>query len=127
MRAKLKRLGRAYTSYSLCGGVFSVVGPLVFWLLYPLGPFAAVLLTEAIMHLARYRAFKILFRKSDGYKVLPGRYVASITPVVLANVAASSLLYRHVGREVLIVICTLTSMTVGFLWTIHIMSHEASE
>ena len=64
--------------------VFTILGPALFWLAYPLGPFVAV--AELVVHALRFGIFrKLVFPAQLGYRVSLPRYVLSALPVWLAG------------------------------------------
>ena len=50
--------------------VFTILGPALFWLAYPLGPFVAVAVAELVVHALRFGIFrKLVFPAQLGYRV----------------------------------------------------------
>ena len=75
---------RAFLRFGLSGVVFTILGPGLFWLAYPLGPFVAVAVAELLVHALRFAIFrKLVFPAHKGYRVSLPRYVLSALPVSL--------------------------------------------
>jgi hypothetical protein len=105
----------------MTGVVFSILGPALFWLAYPLGPFVAVILAELAVHMVRFQAFRyIVFPANQGYRVNPRRYLAAALPISVAGFVSVALLRHHLGRTSLTLATTAISMAVGFAWSRYI-------
>jgi len=120
MNADVKREGRwlAFMRFGLCGLVFTVLGPTIFWIAYPLGVFIAIAIAELCVHSLRFLAFRIIvFPVEKGYRVNLTRYVLSALPVTLACVAIVTLLTNRLGRTELTLAGALFSLLIGFIWS----------
>ncbi|MBW4530099.1 MAG: hypothetical protein KME02_05335 [Aphanothece saxicola GSE-SYN-MK-01-06B] len=106
------------TRYGLSGVVFTILGPAIFWLAFPMGAFIALGLAEASCHIIRYFSFRILvFPKSRGYRVTIRGYIISILPTLLAGIAIVAIFKEVIGRTALTALGALTSLTVGYAWS----------
>jgi putative flippase GtrA len=112
---------RAFLRFGLSGVVFTILGPALFWLSYPLGPFVAVGVAELTVHVIRFATFRaVVFPAHKGYRVSLPRYVLSALPVSLAGVVVVALLRDRLGRTQLTLTATLIALAVGFLWSRYI-------
>ena len=72
--------------FGLSGLVFTILGPGIFWVTYPLGPFVAVAVAELSVHALRFATFRTLvFPENRGYRVSLPRYVLWAVPVSLGG------------------------------------------
>lgn len=109
---------RAFMRFGLTGVVFTILGPTLFWLAYPMGPFLAVALTELTVHTVRFITFrKVVFPASKGYTVSLRRYVISAMPVSLAGILSVALFRNVLDRTSLTLVTTFIAVVVGFLWS----------
>jgi putative flippase GtrA len=109
---------QAFLRFGLTGIVFTILGPGLFWLAYPMGPFRAVALAEITVHTARFVTFRIVvFPARKGYRVNLRRYVLSALPVSLTGLASVALLRNYLDRTTITLIGTLIAVIVGFLWS----------
>jgi len=114
----------ALLRFGLSGIVFTILGPMIFWLTYPLGPIAAVAVTELTVHAMRFGAFRMLvFPARKGYRVNLARYVLSALPMTCTGFASVALLHNHLSRTELTVAGTLITVLVSFVWTRFIYKH----
>lgn len=108
----------AFMRFSLAGLGFTILGPSLFWLAYPLGPFLAIAVTELSVHILRFFVFKkIVFPVHRGYTVTVQRYVVSALPVSLAGIATVAVLRDRLDRLSLTFAIALMAVVVGFLWS----------
>ncbi len=115
------------TRYGLSGIVFTILGPTIFWLAFPLGAFVALGIAEATCHILRYFSFRLLvFPKSKGYRVTIPRYIVSIVPTFLAGVATVAVFKQVIGRTELTVLGAVTSVTVGYAWSTFVYKQSFS-
>ena len=93
-------LDKSRVAHYLASGVFfTLVGPSVFWLLYPFGPLAAALLTEISCHTIRYLSFKyLIYPAKQGFNVTVLRYIGSVIPVSLLGLVIVSILASRLNR-----------------------------
>lgn len=123
----MERKRKAFMRFGLSDIVFTILGPGLFWVAYPLGPFVAVGIAELITHSIRFTTFKyIVFPAERGYRVSLKRYVLSALPVSLAGVVTVALLRGRLGRTELTLVGTLIGVVVGFLWSRYVYSRPAS-
>ena len=109
---------QAFLRFGLTGIVFTILGPGLFWLAYPLGPLRAVALAEITVHTVRFLTFRIVVFPADkGYRVNLRRYALSALPVSLTGLASVALLQNHLDRTTLTLMGTLIAVIVGFLWS----------
>lgn len=115
--------------FGLSGMVFTCLGPLMFWLAYPLGPFMAVTVAELLVHTIRFAAFRaVVFPAHKGFKVSLPRYVISVLPVSLAGILSVALFRNRLDRTALTLTGSLVSLMVGFAWSRYVYTHQpASE
>ncbi len=104
------------TRYGLNGLVFALLGPAVFWLLYPLGPLSAWALAESGCHLLRYVSFRwLVFPEHRGYKVSARRYLLAWAPTALIGFLTVVLLRERLDRTQLTLAGAVITFAVGFL------------
>jgi putative flippase GtrA len=109
---------QAFLRFGLTGVVFTILGPFLFWLSYPLGPFMAVAVAELTVHSIRFLVFRsIVFPKTKGYKVNLPRYIISALPVTIACFVTVALLRHRLDRTALTLFTALIALVVGFLWS----------
>lgn len=107
-----------FTRFFLCGLLFTILGPCLFWLAYPLGPFRAAALAELAVHSIRFFTFRsLVFPARLGYRVSLPRYVISALPVTLAGFASVALFRNRLDRTSLTLLTSFNAMVVGFLWS----------
>ena len=106
---------RTVTRYGVNGLVFALLGPSLFWLLYPLGPLRAWLLAEVGCHLLRYASFRwLVFPRHQGFIVSADRYVLAWMPTALVGFLTVALLRGRLARTELTLVGALISFMVGF-------------
>ena len=111
--------------FCLTGLVFTFLGPTLFWLAYPLGPFSAIILAEGTIHAIRFNIFRhIVFPESQGYRVNFQRYLASSLPISLAGFISVALLRHHLGRTTLTLATTTISIAIGFAWSRYVYTKK---
>jgi putative flippase GtrA len=119
---------QAFVRFGMTGVVFTILGPFLFWLSYPLGPFLAVAVAEVTVHFLRFLTFRALvFPKNKGYKVNLPRYIISALPVTIACFASVALLRDRLDRTALTVFTALIALAVGFLWSRSVYAWRARE
>ena len=110
--------GNAFVRFGLSGVVFTIIGPSLFWLAYPLGPFVAVAVAELLVHMIRFATFRsLVFPARKGYRVSLLRYVVSALPASLAGVLTVALFQGRLDRTTLTLIVALIAVVFGFLWS----------
>jgi hypothetical protein len=106
-----------FTRYGLSGVVFTLLGPGILWLAYPVGPLLALGIAEVSCHVLRYLSFRHFdFPIVHGFHVSLPRYIAAI-PTTLANVLLVVIFRNLVGRTSLTILIALFSVSVGSLWS----------
>ena len=119
---------RSSHRYLISGVVFTIFGPTLFWLLYPLGAMLGLALSITVAHTARYFVFRVfVFTRNQGYRVSPIRYLMSICPAVLAEFLMTSLTYRFFSRTVVVALATGVSISIGYLSSKYIFSRPDSQ
>ena len=114
---------RALLRFGLSGVVFTILGPALFWLVYPLGPFVAVAVAEFLTHTVRFITFRqLVFPAHKGYRVNVQRYVISALPVSLAGVLTVAVFSNRLDRTTLTLTVALIAMVVGFIWSRYVYS-----
>ena len=109
--------------YLISGVVFTILGPTLFWLLYPFGAMLGLAVSITVAHTARYFVFRVfVFTPNQGYRVSPIRYLMSICPAVLAEFLVTSLTYRFFSRTVVVALATGVSICIGYLSSKYIFS-----
>ncbi len=107
-----------FVHFFLSGVVFTVLGPCLFWLAYPLGPFLALAIAEVSCHILRYLSFRhLVFPRGHGFHVSVPRYIVAAIPTTLTSIVVVALFRNVVGRTTLTLIGTLLSVSIGFLWS----------
>jgi fucose 4-O-acetylase-like acetyltransferase len=107
-----------FTRYGLSGVVFTLLGPGIFWLAYPTGPFLALAIAEASCHFLRYLSFRYLvFPRSHGFHVSVPRYIVAAIPTTLTGIVVVAIFSNLLGRTTLTLLVALFSVSVGFLWS----------
>ena len=116
-----------FTRFFLSGIAFTILGPCLFWLAYPIGPFLAAALAEVTVHTVRFLAFKtIVFPSNMGYLVSFPRYLVSALPLTVAGFTSVAL-FRHVlDRTALTLVSALISVVIGFLWSRFVYSQPVN-
>ena len=107
-----------FSRFFLSGVLFTFLGPFLFWLAYPLGPFFAVAMAEVSVHCIRFLTFRLLvFPAQKGYRVTLPRYVISALPVTVAGVVTVAAFRKQLNRTELALITAFISVVVGFVWS----------
>jgi putative flippase GtrA len=119
---------RAFMRFGMSGVVFTILGPALFWMAYPLGPFVAVAVAELTVHAVRFATFRaVVFPARRGYRVSLSRYVLSALPVSLAGLITVALLRDTLNRTALTLTGALIALVVGFTWSRHVYSQPATK
>lgn len=119
---------RAFLRFGLSGVVFTVLGPSLFWLAYPLGPFVAVAVAELLVHALRFATFRFLvFPTHRGYRVSLQRYILSALPVSLAGMLTVALFRNRLDRTTLTLTGAFIALGVGFLWSRYVYSWSSGK
>lgn len=119
---------RAFLRFGLSGVVFTLLGPALFWLAYPLGPFVAVAVAELSVHALRFATFRtVVFPAHRGYRVSVPRYVVSALPVSLAGVITVALFRHRLDRTTLTLTGASIALVVGFLWSRYVYSKPVAK
>jgi len=114
VKVEKKRL--AFIRFGLSGLVFTVLGPTIFWIAYPLGPLVALAVAELNVHSLRFLIFRIfVFPAMKGYQVSLKRYVISALPVTLGCAAMVMLLSPWLERTRLTMAGAMFSLIIGFV------------
>lgn len=117
------KLPSSFIRFGLTGIVFTILGPSLFWLAYPLGPLVAIGIAEVSIHMLRYAVFReFVFPRNRGYRVSVPRYIASALPVTITGLISVALLQHQVGRLPLTLINAFLAVVVGFLWSRYVYS-----
>jgi putative flippase GtrA len=130
MTAESKRESgrRAFLRFGLSGMVFTILGPGLFWLAYPLGPFVAVAVAELLVHAVRFATFRTLvFPAHKGYRVSLQRYVLSALPVSLTGVIVVALFRNRLDRTTLTLTGAVIALVVGFVWSRFVYSQPVAK
>ena len=107
-----------FTRYGLSGVVFTILGPGIFWLAYPAGPFLALGIAEASCHVLRYLSFRhLVFPRGHGFHVSVPRYIVAAIPTTLTNLVMVGLFRNLLDRTTLTLVVALFSLSVGFFWS----------
>ena len=118
----------AFLRYGLSGVVFTILGPALFWLAYPLGPFVAVAVAELVVHALRFGIFrKLVFPAQLGYRVSLPRYVLSALPVSLAGVVTVAVFRNRLDRTTLTLTGAIIALVVGFVWSRYVYSQPVAK
>ena len=107
-----------FTRYGLSGVFFTLLGPGIFWLAYPAGPFLALAIAEGSCHVLRYLSFRhLVFPRSHGFHVSVPRYIVAAIPTTLTGIVVVAMFRNLLGRTTLTLLVALFSVSVGFLWS----------
>lgn len=118
----------AFLRFGLSGVVFTLLGPSIFWLAYPLGPFLAVGVAELSVHAVRFATFRALvFPAHRGYRVSLPRYVVSALPVSITGVIVVALFRNRLDRTALTLTGALIALVVGFVWSRYVYSQPVAK
>jgi hypothetical protein len=122
----LERGQKAMVRFGMSGMVFTILGPGLFWLAYPLGPLFAIVLTELSVHSVRFFVFRtVVFPAQKGYRVSLNRYLISALPLTLTGLLSVALFKNVLNRTALTLASGLLSLAVGFLWSRFVYSQPA--
>ncbi|MCP9930323.1 hypothetical protein KBY82_05960 [Cyanobium sp. AMD-g] len=120
-------ISHSFTRYGLNGIAFTILGPAIFWLAYPMGAFLALGIAEATCHILRYFSFRFLvFPKSQGYRVSIPRYIISVVPTIAAGVITVAMFKGMIGRTELTALGALISLIVGYAWSTFVYTQKIS-
>jgi putative flippase GtrA len=104
--------------FCLTGVMFTILGPVLFWLAYPLGPLLALVLAELAVHTVRYHTFRtVVFPVDRGYRVSLRRYVVAALPVSLAGFVSVAVFRDRLDRNTLTLTTACIAVVVGFAWS----------
>ena len=104
-----------------------MLGPCLFWLAYPMGPFQAAALAEVIVHTVRFWTFRTLvFPAERGFHVSLPRYLVSALPLTLGGFTSVALFKHVLDRTDLTLVSALISVVIGFLWSRFVYSHPVN-
>jgi putative flippase GtrA len=118
----------AFLRFGLSGVVFTILGPALFWLAYPLGPFVAVAVAELVVHALRFGIFrKLVFPAQLGYRVSLPRYVLSALPVSLAGMVTVAVFRTRLDRTTLTLTGAIIALVVGFVWSRYLYSQPMAK
>ncbi len=118
----------AFLRFGISGVVFTILGPALFWLAYPLGPFVAVAVAELVVHALRFGIFrKLVFPAQLGYRVSLPRYVLSALPVSLAGVVTVAMFRNRLDRTTLTLTGAIIALVVGFVWSRYVYSQPVAK
>jgi putative flippase GtrA len=107
-----------FTRYGLSGVFFTIMGPGILWLAYPLGPFLALGIAEASCHILRYLSFRhLVFPRGHGFHVSVPRYIVAAIPTTFTNILLVAIFRNLLGRTAITVFVAVMSVSVGFLWS----------
>ncbi len=118
-----EKASHAFLRFGLSGLIFTMLGPGLFWLAYPLGPFVALAMAELLVHAIRFFTYRhLVFPAHKGYRVSLLRYVFSALPVTAAGLLNVALLRKQLDRISLTLTMTITAAVVGFLWSRYVFN-----
>lgn len=122
-QAPLETQRSAFLRFGLSGILFTLLGPAIFWLAYPIGPMLALIIAEAGVHSVRFLTFRTLvFPPHKGYRVSPVRYLISVVPTTLTGFAVVALLREQLSRTELTITGAIISLLIGFIWSRYVYS-----
>mgnify|MGYP006279774801 CR=1 FL=1 len=108
----------ALLRYGTSGLFFSILGPGIFWICYPVGRLKALIIAELTVHVVRYWLFRsVVFPEQKGYRVSPTRYIVSIVPASAAAGAVVLLTVNVLDRAGTTLASALLALIVGFIWS----------
>ena len=109
---------RAFYRFGLSGVFFTILGPVLFRLAYPLGPFVAFAMAELLTHAVRFITFqRFVFPAKKNYQVNLRRYVVSALPTSILGLLIVILLRNVLDRTMLTLSGTVIAVGVGFVWS----------
>lgn len=116
---------KEFIRFGLSGSLFTLLGPALFWLAYPIGPFAAVAVAEFTVHSVRFMTFKkFVFPANKGYEVSLLRYLLSALPTSITGLIIVALLRNRLDRTSLTLTGTLVTAIAGYMWSRFVYSHR---
>jgi len=114
----VRTMRHTFTRYGLSGVFFTIMGPGILWLAYPLGPFLALGIAEASCHILRYLSFRhLVFPRGHGFHVSVPRYILAAIPTTFTNILLVAIFRNLLGRTAITVFVAVMSVSVGFLWS----------
>lgn len=118
----------AFLRFGVSGVVFTILGPALFWLAYPMGPLVAVGVAELSVHVIRFATFRaVVFPAHKGYRVSLPRYVLSALPVSVSGVVVVAVLRDRLDRSTLTFTGALIALLVGFVWSRYVYSQPVAK
>lgn len=118
----------AFLRFGVSGVVFTILGPTLFWLAYPMGPLVAVGVAELSVHVIRFATFRaVVFPAHKGYRVSLPRYVLSALPVSVSGVVVVAVLRDRLDRSTLTFTGALIALLVGFVWSRYVYSQPVAK
>ncbi len=112
---------RSLVKYLANGIFFTLFGPSVFWLAYPLGPIMSLIVSDLVVHFLRFYSFKVfVFRSQAGFSVTPLGYLLSLLPLLLIRLLIIDYLYHTYNRTSLTILLTVISILLGFIFSVSI-------
>lgn len=104
------------TRYGINGLAFAMLGPSLFWLLYPIGPIAAWIIAESSCQILRYLSFRFfVFPRGHGFNVSPLRYIAATIPTSAIGFTFVALAKNILDRTTLTIYGAVTTVIMGYL------------
>jgi hypothetical protein len=104
------------TRYGINGLAFALLGPFLFWLLYPIGPIAAWITAESSCQILRYLSFRFfVFPLEHGFNVSPLRYIAASIPTSAIGFVFVALAKNILDRATLVIYGAVTTIILGYL------------
>jgi hypothetical protein len=114
----------SFRRFSISGFFFTILGPLMFWLIYPLGAIQAVVISEGTLHTIRFMTFRrFIFPAHKGYNVTKTRYVMACMPITAMSITLVALLSHRLDRATLTLTTSTITIIAGFLWSRYVYKY----
>jgi hypothetical protein len=109
----------SFTHYGLRGIVFTLLGPGIIWLGYPVaGPLLPLANVEGSCHVLRFLSIRHhFFPRSPGFQVSLSRYVVVRIPHLLTGIVVVAIFRDLRGQTTPTPLIVLFSVSVGLPWS----------
>lgn len=108
----------ALQRYIVAGACFTLLGPFLFWILYPIGAIIAYLCTECTVHLIRFTCYHYyVYPSSRPLSKSFQLYLVAILPVSILGFLYVKVLSGYLSRETLVLSGLFAGIAMGFLWS----------
>jgi putative flippase GtrA len=119
---------KVFMRFVMSGIGFTIMGPTIFWITYPLGAMVAVAVSELLVHSMRFATYRSwVFPANMGYRVNLPRYIISALPISLTGLVAVALLAHKLDRITLTLSAPVIALCAGFIWSRYIYTIPVAE